>query len=68
MKTNMGSVDRIFRLLVAAVIAYLYFANIITGTWGIILLVLGAVFVLTSFIGFCPLYTLVGVNTCKKTQ
>ena len=68
MKTNMGSIDRIFRLLVAAVIAYLYFANIITGTWGIILLVLGAVFVLTSFIGFCPLYTLVGVNTCKKTH
>ena len=68
MKTNMGSIDRIFRLLIAAVIAYLYFANIITGTWGIVLLVLGAVFVLTSFIGFCPLYTLVGVNTCKKTQ
>jgi len=62
----MGPADRITRLILAAIIAVLYFANIITGTWGIVLLILAAVFVLTSFMGFCPLYSLFGVNTCKK--
>ena len=64
MKKNMGNTDRIIRLVLAAVFAYLYFAGIVTGTWGIVLLVLGVVFVLTSLVGFCPLYTLVGMNTC----
>ncbi|KIC91097.1 DUF2892 domain-containing protein [Flavihumibacter sp. ZG627] len=64
MKKNMGNTDRIIRLVLAAVFAYLYFGGIVTGTWGIVLLVLGVVFVLTSLVGFCPLYTLVGMNTC----
>ncbi|MBL0359298.1 MAG: DUF2892 domain-containing protein [Chitinophagaceae bacterium] len=64
MKKNMGNADRIIRLLLAAVFAVLYFTNTVTGTFGIILLVLGAVFVLTSLISFCPLYTIVGLNTC----
>ncbi|WP_332736056.1 YgaP family membrane protein [Flavihumibacter sp.] len=64
MKKNMGNTDRIIRLVLAGVFAYLYFAGIVTGTWGIVLLVLGVVFVLTSLVGFCPLYTLVGMNTC----
>ena len=62
----MGPADRITRLILAAIIAVLYFANIITGTWGIVLLILAAVFVLTSLMGFCPLYSLFGINTCKK--
>ena len=66
MKQNMGSLDRILRLIIAAVFAWLYFGGIITGTWGIVLVVLGAVFVLTSFIGFCPLYTIVGLKTNAK--
>lgn len=68
MKTNMGSVDRIARLVIAAIIAALYFTNIITGTIGIVLLVLAGVFLLTSFIGFCPLYILFGFNTCNKKK
>ncbi|MCG7857055.1 DUF2892 domain-containing protein [Flavihumibacter sediminis] len=64
MKKNMGNTDRIIRLVLAGVFTYLYFAGIVTGTWGIVLLVLGVVFVLTSLVGFCPLYTLVGMNTC----
>ena len=64
MKKNMGNTDRIIRLVLAGVFAYLYFGGIVTGTWGIVLLVLGVVFVLTSLVGFCPLYTLVGMNTC----
>ncbi|MBP6624076.1 MAG: DUF2892 domain-containing protein [Chitinophagaceae bacterium] len=64
MKANMSSADRIIRLVIAAIIATLYFTNVITGTLGIILLVLAAVFTLTSFISFCPLYTLFGISTC----
>jgi hypothetical protein len=64
MKKNMGSADRIIRLVIAAVVAILFFTNVISGTFGIVLLALAGVFVLTSFISFCPLYTLVGINSC----
>jgi hypothetical protein len=66
MKKNMGSADRVTRLVLAAIFAVLYFTHTVTGTLGIILLVLGAVFVLTGFISFCPLYLPFGINTCKK--
>lgn len=66
MKPNMGTTDKIIRLAVAALVAILYFTNVITGTLGIILLVLAAVFVLTSLISFCPLYPILGMNTTKK--
>lgn len=65
MKKNMGSADRMIRIAIAAIIAVLYFMNVISGTWALILGVLAIVFVLTSFISFCPLYTLFGINTCK---
>ncbi len=64
----MGNADRIIRLLIAAVFAYLYFGGVVTGTLGIVLAVLGGVFVLTSLISFCPLYTLVGLNTCPTKK
>lgn len=66
MKKNMGSADRIARILIAVLFAVLYFTNVVTGTFGIILLVLGGVFVLTSLVSFCPLYLPFGINTCKK--
>lgn len=56
MKTNMGSFDRIIRILIAIVIGVLYFMNVISGLVASVLLVLAGVFILTSFIGFCPLY------------
>lgn len=65
MKKNMGSSDRIIRLIIAVVVGILYFTNVITGTLGIVLFVLAAIFVLTSFISFCPLYVPFGINTCK---
>ncbi|MBK6378740.1 MAG: DUF2892 domain-containing protein [Chitinophagaceae bacterium] len=68
MKKNMGTADRIFRIVLAAVIAFLYYNKTITGTLGIVLLVLAGVFVLTSLISFCPLYKLVGLNTCPAKQ
>lgn len=66
MKKNMGSVDKTIRIIIAAVVAGLYYKEIVTGTLGIVLLVLAGVFVLTSLISFCPLYTLFGINTCPK--
>lgn len=64
----MGNVDRVIRILVALLVVILYFTHVITGTLAVILLILAGVFVVTSFIGFCPLYTLFGFNTVKKVQ
>lgn len=68
MKKNMGSADRIIRFIIAAIIAVLYFTNVISGTLGIVLLVLAGVFVLTSFISFCPLYAPFGLSTCQRKE
>ena len=66
MTKNMGMADRGIRIVVALVVAALWFTGRIAGTLGIVLLVLAAVFLLTSFISFCPLYTLLGISTGKK--
>ncbi|AXT59520.1 DUF2892 domain-containing protein [Aquimarina sp. AD10] len=65
MKKNMGGLDRIIRLFVAAIVGVLYYTGVIQGTLAYVLLGLSTIFVLTSFISFCPLYALVGLNTCK---
>jgi uncharacterized membrane protein YtjA (UPF0391 family) len=67
MKKNMGTLDKALRILVAAVIAGLYFTNKISGTTALVLEVLAVIFVITSFIGFCPLYLPFGINTNKKS-
>lgn len=66
MKKNMGNTDRIIRVIAAIIFSVLYFTGTVTGTVGLVLVILGAVFLATSFISFCPLYTLVGINTCEK--
>ena len=66
MKTNMGLIDKVIRILVAIVVIALYFTNVISGTLAIILLILAGVFILTSLLGFCPLYLPIGINTGKK--
>ncbi len=66
MKKNMGTADRIIRVIIAAIIAVLYFTGVIPGTIGVILLILAGVFVLTSLISFCPLYAPFGLSTCKN--
>jgi len=68
MKKNMSNADRIIRIIIAALFAYLYFSGTVAGTLGIVLLVLGIVFVLTSIVSFCPLYTIFGISTCPKHQ
>jgi hypothetical protein len=66
MKRNMSNLDRIIRVVLAAVFAYLYFGGIVSGTLGIVLLVLGAVFLLTSIVAFCPLYAPFKFSTNKS--
>ncbi len=64
----MGNTDRMIRLLLAVVVAILFYTNVISGTLGIVLLVIAGVFVVTSLVSFCPLYTLIGVNTCPANK
>lgn len=62
----MGSTDKLIRIIIAIIVAVLYFTGTLTGTVGIIAVVIASVFVLTSLISFCPLYTLLGISTCRK--
>ena len=66
MKKNMGITDKYIRLFAAILLSVLVYFRILEGTLAYVALGLGAVFVLTSLVGFCPLYTLFGINTCKK--
>ena len=63
---NMGTLDRTIRVAIAVVIALLYFSGNISGLTATILSILAVIFVITSFVGFCPLYTVIGFSTCKK--
>ncbi|MCT4603574.1 MAG: DUF2892 domain-containing protein [Marinifilum sp.] len=65
MKKNMGTLDRILRVIVSVTLAILYFTGIISGTIGLIVFIFACVMFLTSVIGNCPPYTLMGINTCK---
>lgn len=64
----MGLIDRGLRVLVALVLAFLYYNGTLTGTWGTVALVIAVVFLLTSLVSFCPLYTLIGLNTGDKKE
>jgi hypothetical protein len=66
MKKNMGRVDKTIRVFIAAIIALLYYTGVISGTLAIVLMVFAVIFIVTSLISFCPLYPLLGINTCKK--
>jgi hypothetical protein len=68
MKKNMGTADKSIRLIIAVIIGILYFTGTVSGTLGVILLVLAGVFVLTSFISFCPLYAPFGMSTCAVKE
>jgi hypothetical protein len=65
MKKNMGNTDKGIRIVIAIGIALLYYFNVIEGTLAYVLMALAIIFLLTSFVSFCPLYTLFGVSTCK---
>jgi len=64
MKKNMGSADRIIRILIAVAAVALYATNTLTGTLGIVLIAIAGIFLLTSIVSFCPLYAIFGMKTC----
>lgn len=66
MKRNMGTVDKVIRILVAVVVVILYFTHVISGVLALVLLILSAIFVVTSLLSFCPLYLPFGLSTKKK--
>ena len=68
MKSNMGSLDKFIRILSAMLIVGAYYTKEISGTTAIILMILAAIFIITSFIGFCPLYSIFGISTKKDKQ
>lgn len=68
MKKNMGTADKSIRLIIAVIIGILYYTGTVSGTLGIILLVVAGVFALTSFISFCPLYAPFGMSTCAVKE
>lgn len=66
MKQNMGTTDKMIRVIIALIVGVLYYMNIINGTLAIVLSALAIIFLLTSLISFCPLYLPFGIKTCKK--
>ncbi len=68
MKPNMSPGDRAIRIALATTAAVLFSQNIVTGVWAIVLLILAAILFITAFVGTCPLYKLLRINTCKKDK
>ncbi|MES1197925.1 MAG: DUF2892 domain-containing protein [Chitinophagaceae bacterium] len=68
MKSNMGLADKVIRILAAIAVIVLYFTHQISGTLAIILLAFAGIFILTSFMSFCPLYKLLGISSAKKKK
>lgn len=68
MKKNMGSTDKIIRIIVALVIGILYYTETISGTTALLLGIFALIFAITSLVSFCPLYVLFGISTCKRTE
>jgi hypothetical protein len=64
MQKNMGLTDKIIRIGLAAVVAFLFFNKTITGIWAIVLLAVAGILLVTSMVSFCPLYKILGINTC----
>jgi hypothetical protein len=66
MNSNVGSLDRILRIILGVVLGVLYFNGTVAGTLGVVLLVVGIVLILTALIKFCPIYRILGMNTCPR--
>lgn len=68
MDINMGNADRIIRTTLAIIFIGLYATNTVTGTLGVVILVIAGIFIITSLVGFCPAYKLLGLNTCPNEK
>ncbi len=64
----MGMADRIIRVIIAATVGVLYYTGIISGTLGAVLIVLASVFLLTSIVKVCPIYSVLGIKSCKVAK
>ncbi|MFA5298235.1 MAG: DUF2892 domain-containing protein [Lutibacter sp.] len=66
MKKNMGSTDKLIRVILAIAIAVLYYLGKIEGTLAIVLMAIAVILLLTSLVSFCPIYAIFGINSCKR--
>lgn len=66
MKTNESGLDRVIRVVAGIALLVLFFTNVISGTLGIVLLIIGALLLITGIVGFCPLYALLKIRTNKS--
>lgn len=66
MKINVGKFDKVIRILIAAIISTLYITGILSGTLGVVLLLVGGVLLVTALVNFCPLYSLLGITSCPN--
>lgn len=68
MKKNMSTADRIIRIIISAIFAILYFTGTVTGTIGLLLMVLAVIFTFTSIVSWCPIYAIFGLSTCSTAE
>ena len=68
MKSNIGTVDKIIRYIIASLLCILYLTDVITGTFGTIMIIIAAILILTSLFGVCGIYSIFGINTLKKEK
>lgn len=68
MKKNMGGSDRTIRFIIAVILVGLYVFDVVDGTLAYLMLIVAAIFILTSFVSFCPLYAPFGISTCKTKK
>jgi hypothetical protein len=68
MKINLGAADRVIRVVLAIIIMVLYFTHVISGSLALVLLLVVGVLIVTSFLGFCPIYLLFGISNKKKQR
>lgn len=66
MKTNIGTIDKSIRVVLASLIIVLYFTNVIAGTLAAILFIVAAILLITAFFNFCPIWHFLGISTKKK--
>lgn len=66
MKKNVGSLDSMIRIIVAVVIALLFYFQVLTGTWAVILGAIAIILVITSLVNICPLYMPFGISTRRE--
>ena len=68
MKKNVGTIDRAIRGLAGIALLAIYFLGVVQGTLGMVAVIVGIVLLGTALLGWCPPYSLLGINTCASRQ